>query len=420
MAELRRVDPRRWKLWSLSLPVLTYIAVVETAATLVVVATARLTPADALAWTWFALLAAGAVVHLEAARGIERIREIAAEGSPHAHMQSVWLFAGVLLLPMPLLVALIGISYVHAWFRVYRRRALPHRKLFSACTVILGCAAGKSVLLAISPVSLEGPAGLLGVTLAGFVYWIVNYALVVGAIIMTNLDKPRRSAFGHPSDQLIIAASIGLGCGLAIIMTSHPWLTPLLLVTVLALHMGLLLPQFRMAARTDSKTGLVDATFWHEMAERELDRSRRLGSTVGVLILDLDHFKQINDTYGHLAGDRVLRVVADTIKSVVRAYDLVGRFGGEEFAVLLPGVGVNGVRATAERIRFEIGALSVGVVDRSGMDRTITNFTASIGAAIFPDTATELSPLLLAADEALYQAKGEGRDRTRVAVLNLR
>ncbi|TWP49655.1 GGDEF domain-containing protein [Lentzea tibetensis] len=414
---MRRVDPRRWKLWSLSLPVLTYIAVVEVAATLVVVATARLTPVEVLSWTWFGMLAIGSVVHLEAARGIERIREIATEGSPYADMKSVWFFAGVLVLPIPLLVALISITFAHAWFRVYGRRALLYRKLFSACTVILACAVGKSVFLAIAPTFLDGPRGLIAVLVSGFLYWLVNYALVVGAIIMTNLDKPRRAAFGHPSDQLIIAASIGLGCGLALIMTSHPWLSPLLLVTVLALHMGLLLPQFRMAARTDAKTGLVDATFWHEVAARELVRARRISSTLGILILDLDHFKQINDTYGHLAGDKVLRVVADTIKSVVRTYDMVGRFGGEEFAVLLPGVTTDEARTTAERIRFEISSLSVAVTDRSGVERRITNFTASIGAAVFPDTAGELSPLLLAADEALYQAKDGGRDRTEIAAI---
>ncbi|RDI32067.1 GGDEF domain-containing protein [Lentzea flaviverrucosa] len=397
--------------------VLAYVVTVVVLASLVTLATAWRTPAEALTWTPFLLLAGGAVLHLEAAQGIERIREISREGSPHAHMQSVWLFAGVLVLPTPLLVALICISYLHAWLRVYKRRAVLFRKVFSAATVVLACAAAQLILRFFSnrPLDVDGPLGLLALTGAGLVYWLVNYALVVGAIVMTNRDQPARAALGNASDQLIILASIGLGSVLAIMMTSRPWLTPLLLLTVLALHMGLLLPQFRVAARTDSKTGLVDATFWHDVAGREIERARRLLSTVGVLILDLDHFKQINDTYGHLAGDRVLRAVADALKHSVRSYDLVGRFGGEEFAVLLPGVSTEEVRATAERIRFEIASLHIVALDRLGESQVVAGLTASVGAAVFPDSATDLSPLLLAADEALYQAKNNGRDRVATA-----
>ncbi|WP_285639962.1 GGDEF domain-containing protein [Lentzea sp. NBRC 102530] len=386
-------------------------------ATLVTLATARRTPAEALNWPWFLLLAGGAVLHLEAARGIERIREIGAEGSPHAHMQSVWLFAGVLVLPMPLLVALIVISYTHSWYRVYKRRAVLFRKVFSAATVVLGSAVAQLVL-GLFPdraVDVDGPLGLLALVTAGALYWFINYAMVVAAIYFTNRHNPLRTALGNASDVLIVLASVGLGSGVAIILNWRPWLTPMLLLTVLALHMGLLLPQFRVAARTDSKTGLVDATFWHDVAERELQRARRLTSTVGVLILDLDHFKLINDTYGHLAGDRVLRAVADALKHSVRSYDLVGRFGGEEFAVLLPGVSTDEVKETAERIRFEIASLHILVVDRLGEDQVVAGLTASVGAAVYPDTATQLSPLLLAADEALYQAKSNGRDRVATA-----
>ncbi|SDJ17888.1 diguanylate cyclase (GGDEF) domain-containing protein [Lentzea albidocapillata subsp. violacea] len=413
-----RLDPRRWKLWSLPPVVLTYVVTIAVTAALVSLATARLTPVEVRHWVWFVALTAAALIHLEAARGIERIREISSEGVPHAQMQSVWQFAGVLVLPMPLVVLMVVTIYLHAWLRVYKRRAVLYRKLFSAATVVLGCAAAQWVLAMFSashPSDLDGPRGLVALVTAGLIYWFVNYALVVGAIIMTNPANPLRTALGHASDVLIVTASVGLGSGIAIIATARPWLSPILLLTVLALHMGLLLPQFRIAARTDSKTGLVDATFWHDVAQREIARARRLVSTVGVLILDLDHFKQINDTYGHLAGDRVLLAVADALKHSVRSYDLVGRFGGEEFAVLLPGVSNGEVRATAERIRFEIASLHIVVLDRLGESQVVAGLTASVGAAVYPDTATELSPLLLAADEALYQAKSNGRDRVATA-----
>jgi len=398
--------------------VLAYVVTVDGAASLVALATARTTPVDVLAWTWFFLLAGGAVVHLEAAQGIERIRELSAEGSPHAHMQSVWLFAGVLALPAPLLVLLIAISFGHEWLRVYKRRAVLHRKVFSAATVVLGCIAAQQVLELFSttrPLDLTGPRGLVALVLAGFVYWFVNYALVVLAIVMTNRQNTVRTALGHASDQLIIAASIGLGSGFAIIMTARPWLTPMLLLTVLALHMGLLLPQFRIAAHTDSKTGLVDAAWWSDRAADQLDRARRLARTVGVLMIDLDHFKEVNDCYGHLAGDQVLTAVAEAVRHSVRSVDLVGRWGGEEFAVLVPAVGVEELNAAAERVRAAVQALTVDIHDLEGQEVTVKGLTVSIGAGVYPASGAELSDLLLAVDGALFQAKRQGRNRTVMA-----
>ena len=417
---VHRYDPRLWRLWSLPKGVLAYVWAVDAAAVLAVVAGVWLTPVTPRDWMWFAVLTIAAVIHLEAAQGIERIREIAAEGSPYTHMQSVWFFAGVLLLPLPLLTALICVSFTHEWFRVFRRRALVYRKVFTAATVVLAVAAASLVLAALYPDAggapyaevMTGPVGAIAVVLAGLLYRLVNYALVVGAIVATNPDQPARKALGDPSDQLIIAASVGLGYGITVVMLARPWSTPLLLVTVLALHMGLLLPQFRAASRTDSKTGLVDPGWWETMARQELERARRLGSTVGMLMLDIDLFKLINDRYGHLAGDAVLRAVADTVRHTVRGYDVVGRWGGEEFAVLLPGVSTDDIEVSAERVRAAVSVLKVTTLDRDNSTVTIEGLSVSIGAGVYPDTARELSPLLLAIDQALYQAKDAGRNRS--------
>jgi diguanylate cyclase (GGDEF)-like protein len=395
---------------------------VEVAAVGIIAGTLSLTPVTRQDWIWFWLLVFAAVAHLEASGHIERIREISSEGSPHNHLQSVWFFAGVLLLPPPLIAALLAISYTHSWVRVYQRRAVAHRKVFSAATVVLACAAAYAVLTAIYPgadrsfaVALDGPMALVAVTAAGALYRLVNYGLVVLVIIATNPDRPARKALGHASDQLMIAGAVGLATGIAVVMTTRPWWTPLLIVTVLALHTGLLLPQFRDASRTDGKTGLFEPTFWADLTNDELDRARRLNGTLGVLLIDLDHFKRVNDGYGHLAGDMVLRAVADAIKHAVRGHDMVGRYGGEEFAVVLPGLNADGVHAAAERVRAAIAGLAVTVPDLDGDTRVVRGLTASVGAAVYPDHGTDRTSLLLAADAALYDAKTEGRDRTRVA-----
>ena len=262
---------------------------------------------------------------------------------------------------------------------------------------------------------LAGPLGLIAVVAAGLAYWLVNYALVVLAIVVTNPGRPWRAALGNPSDQLIMGAAVGLGTAIAYVLWLQFWLMPVLMVTLLALHLGLLLPQFRAASRIDSKTGLVDSTFWREMAEKELARAQRLASGLGVLLIDLDHFKNVNDHFGHLAGDQVLRAASSTMKGQVRSYDLVGRFGGEEFAILLPGAGLVELHQAAERIRQAIRQLIVYTAPTLNGHSAIGGLSASIGGAVYPESAEELTHLLLAADAALYQAKERGRDRICIA-----
>jgi diguanylate cyclase (GGDEF)-like protein len=417
------LNPRGWSVWSLSRPVVVYILAVEAFALVAVGFTATMVPITSQSLIWFAMLLAGEITHLEAARGIERIRELGAEGRPHMHLQSIWIFAALLLLPPPLVAAVIVVSYAHSWIRVYRRRSVLHRKVFSAGTVVLACAAAGVVLR----LGTGGPApympnldhlgGVVTLIIAGGTYFLVNYAMVVAVIIATNPTSPGRAALGNLSDVLIVNAAVGVGSGIALVMTVRPWLLPVLVATPLALQLGLLLPQFQAAARTDAKTTLLDPSFWTEVARRELVRARRLESTLGVLIIDIDHFKDIDDSFGHLAGDEVLRAVATTIRDQVRGGDFVGRYGGDEFAVLLPGTAGAELVIVADRIRHHISRIQVSVHAINNTEPCpISGLTASIGAAAYPATATELTPLLLAADQALYDAKATGRDHTSMAV----
>jgi diguanylate cyclase (GGDEF)-like protein len=159
--------------------------------------------------------------------------------------------------------------------------------------------------------------------------------------------------------------------------------------------------------------------YWFEIAHKELARAQRLDSQLGVLILDLDHFKRVNDIHGHLVGDNVIVAVSRVLKREVRTYDLVGRFGGEEFAVLLPAIdGHAELLRVAERIRARIAELEVSVspgMDRSG-HHAVTGLTASVGLALYPTHGRSIERLVLAADTACYAAKNAGRDRVHVAV----
>lgn len=159
----------------------------------------------------------------------------------------------------------------------------------------------------------------------------------------------------------------------------------------------------REQAATDGLTGLLNKRASHEQLERALERARESGAPLSVVVVDLDHFKAINDTYGHAEGDKALRAVADRLRAVVRAGDQVGRLGGEEFALILPGASAAQAVATAERVRAAVAALQVG-------DR---HLTVSAGVATLPTETREPLDLLELADAALYAAKRGGRDQTR-------
>ena len=111
-----------------------------------------------------------------------------------------------------------------------------------------------------------------------------------------------------------MAGALGLGIATAALLLDQPWLTVTLLITVLGLHRSLLVGQFQSAARTDPQTGLMNTVFWHEIAAKEFERAEHDNTSLGVLYLDLDHFKTINDTYGHPAGDQILKAIAAELK----------------------------------------------------------------------------------------------------------
>lgn len=160
----------------------------------------------------------------------------------------------------------------------------------------------------------------------------------------------------------------------------------------------------------DTLTGLYNRRYLEEMLEREIRRAARAKQSLGVLMLDLDHFKTFNDTYGHDAGDAVLRESATLLTKSVRAEDTVCRFGGEEFVVLLPTANAEGARERAEGIRSKLRKLTV-----LHQGQSLGMITVSIGVSAFPTQGTSPHELLNAADAALYRAKREGRDRVTVA-----
>ncbi|HWA36896.1 MAG TPA: diguanylate cyclase [Burkholderiales bacterium] len=159
---------------------------------------------------------------------------------------------------------------------------------------------------------------------------------------------------------------------------------------------------------TDGLTGLLNRMYWEQAMAAEFARCRRHGQPSAVMMIDIDHFKAINDRHGHATGDEVIRCVAEMLRSATRGHDLVGRYGGEEFGVLLPGTDLEGAVVLAERVRRS--------VESEALDsHTGVRGTVSIGVAqLDPDDASH-EAWISRADRALYEAKGAGRNRVERA-----
>ena len=420
-AERRRwqlaLHPRLWTLWAERQSVIAYVVAVDFAAVLLAAVTTAATPVSSIEAFRFGLLAAGALIHREVVRPIENLHERATGNSLLTNLTSLWIFAAALSVPLPLVFAMTALVYLHSWYR--GNSAGLYRTLFSGATAVLASAAAVALLQLVQhsdyPIIPHGPPGLVLLVGAAMVYWLVNFALVVGAVLLSDPLQPVHQATGDLSEQVVVAASLGLAIALAVILAWEPWLIAVPMIAVFPLHWALLVSHFQQVARTDSKTGLLTAGSWREQADRELERARRLAEPLGVLMLDLDHFKSFNDRMGHLVGDQLLRAVADELRSETRPYDLVGRFGGEEFVILLAGVGIAQIEHIADRIRERISRLRVLVNGTHDRPVTVDGITISIGAATRPPDGDNIEALILAADGALLAAKAAGRDRVRLA-----
>jgi len=419
----------RYRFWSLparvKIPVLVVEAVVVGALAAGIGAAFAHGTRPAAEWVWLALaLVVAGVASTEASLGVERKRR-QSDDHPHLDLSSVWTFAGAVLLVGPLAALVAMAIYLHIYLRVWRRNKVPlHRVLFSTATILLAVQAAAAVTDRIgNDLLFHSVAGVLAVVAAMVVYMLVNLALVVLVIVVSGPSRRLatvRQAIGPFDDVALEFATLAMGALVAAAAdTFGPPYVLLGLPPLIVLHRTRLVRQLEEDASTDGKTGLLTAAAWQEKAGRAVLRSERGEQPTSVLVLDLDHFKLVNDRFGHLVGDQVLAAVAASVRDEVRDEDLVGRFGGEEFVVLLQGAERedprSGARAVAERIRERIAALRVAV---AGPHETVVveGLTVSIGGATAPRDGNDLAALLEIADAAMYEAKRAGRNLVRMGL----
>lgn len=325
-----------------------------------------------------------------------------------------WLPIAILLPPAYALFAPIPLSVM---LYVRARPVLLFRRVFNAAAI--GLAGGTASVifgwLVQRPASgdarwlVEPVAGPAYAVLCGVVFTVVNIAVVAIAVRAAAPETRWRDLLGDREAMLLDLVELCAGVLVTIACALSPLLLLLALPPMILLQRSLLHQQLQTAACTDAKTGLLNATAWHREAASIISRVRRGGDPLAVLIADVDHFKQVNDSHGHLVGDQVLIGVAGTLRTQVRESDLVGRFGGEEFVVLLPRTEGAEARHIAERLRTRVASLSL-----AGHESSV-RVTISIGVALLGTHGDDLVELLAAADLSLYRAKAAGRDRVCVA-----
>jgi len=177
---------------------------------------------------------------------------------------------------------------------------------------------------------------------------------------------------------------------------------------VVALDNARLFREVQQLSRLDSLTGVYNRRHLFELCQREFDRAQRYGRSLSVVMIDLDQFKAVNDTYGHAVGDLVLAAVAVRCQTHLRAIDVLGRYGGEEFSLMLPETDAPLAQIAAERLRAEVSGSPIDTPAGP------ISLTVSLGVAALDETCATLAQLFQRADAALYAAKGAGRDQVAV------
>ena len=350
---------------------------------------------------------------------VELTRKAGEKGGMNKDVHGVWeLPLAILLPPLYALIAPVSRLALTQW-RV--RRAPPYRRVFTGASTGLSYGAA-SVLYHGVPGTHVIPAagsfsrGLVWISLVagcGIVQSLANKAMIMAAAKSADPATPvlanmfQREPLYNDVAELCIAVLVTYA------VAGSPFLALAALPVVTLLQRSLRHAQLLNDSRADSKTGLLNSATWEHEASTEVSRAVRVKMPVAVALLDLDKFKSINDTYGHLTGDQVIKEVARTLETLLRDYDLAGRFGGEEFALLLPHTRSTDAFRIAERIRAAVAALRFIAPGASGGERL--SVTVSIGvAALDGGDRREFKDLLAVADAALYRAKASGRDQVQM------
>src|SRR5712691_953200 len=351
-------------------------------------------------WTAFLILASAAAV--------ARLFAVRTPADQTYHADIAFLIPAALILPPELLALVAIVQHVPEWLKMRYRWYIQS---FNICIWTLATMGawlfGRRLVLdsnAISNHSLRvAIAGLIGCV----VLVLVNHAMLAFMLRLARGFSVRETGLFTLDNLSIDFVLAALGVGTYALSQQNHWLIPFVLAPLILVHRSLSVPALQAEARVDPKTGLFNARHFASALAEELGRARRFERPLSLIMADLDLLRDINNTYGHLAGDAVLKGIAEVFRAQLRHYDVPARFGGEEFSILLPETPPEQALEIAERIRRAVAERTFDVETSSEPIRA----TVSIGVAGFPKDGTDANELIHQADLAVYRAKLQGRNR---------
>ena len=309
-----------------------------------------------------------------------------------------FLFAAVVILPAPSVVLVSVLMFLPIW----RQAKFPwYMPVFNMANYAVPALITKLIVPDVD--EIMGLAGGLRLGAATVLFTLINHAALAGVVKLARGETIRQSrlfTFTHLSLDTLVLCS---GAAIAMVWHQNPISSLFAMLPLILIVRALQIPKLEQESWTDPKTGLYNARFFGERGAEVVRRGRGL---TALAMIDLDYLREVNNAHGHLAGDAVVTAIAKVIGASARATDMPARFGGEEFALLMPATPLDAAIGVAERVRIaveETGVATEGVVIHA---------TVSIGVASGPGTLEEL---IRRADKALYAAKAAGRNRVMVA-----
>lgn len=318
----------------------------------------------------------------------------------------VFFFAGVLLLPPAAIVLLVVLAFVPEWFK---HKYPWYIQTFNMANFLMAAFIARTLYVWAGGqpgTPLGSWVDLLAAVFAAGGFTFVNHLLLAVVLKLARGHTWQESGLFEAENYLTDMTLACTGAIAALLWQTNPMMLGLVAAPLFLIHRALNTANLREQARTDSKTGLYNARHFYQTLREELHRAARFQRPLAIIIADMDLLRNINNTYGHLAGDVVLKGVADAIKAGLRDYDLAARFGGEEFAIMLPETDAQEALAVAERIRQDVEGTCFSVPTSVKPIQA----TLSLGVASFPTHGRDANEVIHQADLAVYYAKLRGRN----------
>jgi diguanylate cyclase (GGDEF)-like protein len=405
---------RGWQFWTVSAPLRAYLlGVIAVAAGASGVALARTRGYGTSYLLGLALLAC-AVIAIESTR---RVKET--HGELVRDLQSVWMLAIAVALP-PVFAFLAPIPLTA--YKIWRLPgAVAYRRVFSGATYSLGYGFA-SVLFHAIPASAAGPfprssahalSWTVSVAACGLLGWIINDGLLVVAIKLSDPASRIRDLVGSRESLTSDLLELSLAVSLTLVVRINPVLMALALPSVVLCKRSIMRSQLVSQARIDAKTGLLNAGTWQREAQAEFFRAMRGRMPLALAMVNIDHFRDVNDMAGRLVHDQLIRDIAGMLRDQLPGDYLIGRFGSEEFAILLPQTSRDEAQRISERLRDYIAAEPIAI-ESGSQEGFVFRLTVSIGVAVLNESRRALAELIGAADTALGQAKSTGWSKVYV------